>query len=98
MCFENGLKPGFRSFDLGFDKLITNADTNVVHEYTGEYSVILTELLKTANNNFNKSKHAYQYNAIVRYFSTYVFLLCSRRCYETLNKNLPIPSTKTICK
>ncbi|XP_055308257.1 uncharacterized protein LOC129572338 [Sitodiplosis mosellana] len=82
----------------GFDKLMTNAGTNVVHEHTGEYSVILTELLKTAKNNSNKSKHAYQYNDIVRYFSTYIFLLCGRTCYETLSKNLPIPSTKTILR
>lgn len=72
--------------------------TEEVRELTGEYSVILTELLKTAKNNSNKSKHAYQYNDIVRYYSTYIFLLCGRTCYETLNKNLPIPSTKTICK
>lgn len=77
----------------GSDKLVTE-----VHECTEEYSVILTELFKTAKNNLNKSKHAYQYNDIVRYFSAYIFLLCGRTCYETLNKNLPIPSTKTICK
>lgn len=81
-----------------FDKLMINAGTNEVRGNTGEYSVILTELLKTAKNNSNKSKHAYQYNDIVRYFSTYIFLLCGRTCYETLSKNLPIPSTKTICK
>lgn len=63
-----------------------------------KYSVILTELLKSANQNFNKSKYAYQYNDVIKYFSTYIFLLCGRTCYETLNKNLPIPSTKTICK
>lgn len=65
---------------------------------TIEYSVILKELIKTADKNFKKSKHAYQYNDIIKYFSTYIFLLCGRTCYETLNKNLPIPSTKTICK
>lgn len=65
---------------------------------TSKYSVILTELIKSAENNSNKSKHAYHYNDIIKYFSTYIFLLCGRTCYETLNKNLPIPSTKTICK
>lgn len=63
-----------------------------------EYSVILQELLQTAKNNYKKSKHAFQYNDIVKYFATYIFMLCGRTCYETLNKNLPIPSTKTICK
>lgn len=69
-----------------------------VSEHPGQYSLILTELIKTARRNANKTKYAYQYNDIVKYFSTYVFLLCGRTCYETLNKNLPIPSTKTICK
>lgn len=63
-----------------------------------EYSVILSELLKTAKTNANKSKHANQYSDIIKYFSTYIFLLCGRACYETLNKNLSIPSTKAICK
>lgn len=63
-----------------------------------KYSVILREFIKTADQNYNKSKYANQYNDIVKFFSTYIFLLCGRVCYETLNKNLPIPSTKTICK
>lgn len=63
-----------------------------------KYSVILTELINTARNNMNKSKHANKYCDIVKYFAAYIFLLCGRICYETLCKNLPIPSTKTICK
>lgn len=67
-------------------------------QMTTEYSVILNALINTANMNKNKSKNAYQYADTIKYFSTYVFLLCGRTCYETLNKNLPIPSTKTIRK
>lgn len=72
-------------------------DSNIELD-TGKFSVILTELLRTAEQNFKKSKHANQYNDIIKYFSTYIFLLCGRTCYETLHKNLPIPSTKTIRK
>lgn len=75
-----------------------NAANNSVEIESGKYPFILTEFIKTANQTFNKSKHAHQYNDVVKYFSTYIFLLCGRTCYETLNKNLPIPSTKTICK
>lgn len=63
-----------------------------------EYSLILRELIKSAKRNQNKSKHAFNYNNTIKYFSTYIFLLCGRTCYETLCKNLPIPSTKTVCK
>lgn len=63
-----------------------------------EYSVILSQLIKTAERNKNKSKHANYYSDTIKYFSTYIFLLCGRTCYETLCRNLPIPSTKTICE
>ena len=63
-----------------------------------EYSVILKELINSAKRNQNKPKNAYHYTDLIKYFCTYTFLLCGRMCYETLNKNLPIPSTKTVCK
>lgn len=91
MQSENTLLPN------GSTNMITNTDSNN-DEVIEQYSVILTELIKTANKNKNRSKNGYQYEDIVKYFSTYIFLLCGRTCYETLNKNLPMPSTKTICK
>lgn len=97
--------PGHRQILLSLRNRIENmqrehsqrVSTAETSEYF-EYSVVLTELLKTAQGNANRSKHANQYNDVIKYFSTYIFLLCGRTCYETLNKNLPIPSTKTICK
>lgn len=71
---------------------------NVACDNEDEYSLILRELIKSAKRNQNKSKHAFNYNDTIKYFSTYIFLLCGRTCYETLCKNLPIPSTKTVCK
>lgn len=80
-----------------------NALQNTLHcdnssDNFNEYSVILCELIKTAEKNRNKSKNAYHYENTIKYFSTYIFLLCGRTCYETLTKNLPIPSTKTVCE
>lgn len=75
--------------------MMTNAESSN-DEMTTEYSVILNELINTARRNKNKSKNAYQYDDTVKHFSTYIFLLCGRTCYETLSKNLPMPSTKTI--
>lgn len=62
------------------------------------FSVVLSELIKTAEANALKDKHHASYSDINRYFSTYIYLLSGRSCYETLQQNLPIPSTKTICK
>lgn len=80
------------------DNLVNVLESNNVNGIMTEYSVILDEFLKTARRNKDRSKNAHQYDDIVRYFATYIFLLCGRMCYETLNHNLPIPSTKTICK
>lgn len=63
-----------------------------------EVSTILAELNATAQANSKKSKNQASYSDTNRYFSTYVYLNCGRSCYETLHRNLPIPSAKTICK
>lgn len=55
-------------------------------------------MIDVLKRNQGKSKNARQYNDAIRLFSTYIFLLCGRTCYETLSKSLPMPSTKTICK
>lgn len=99
--------PGHRDILSSLPKMITDMQAGNTADGTqriiqendvSKYSVILTKLIESANKNFNKSKYAYQYNDTLKYFATYVFLLCGRMCYETLSKNLPIPSTKTIRK
>lgn len=61
-----------------------------------EYSHILSQMIITANMNKNQPKQANRYPDDIKYFSTYIYLLCGRTCYETLTTNLPIPSTKTV--
>lgn len=80
------------------NSLVNTSTQDNANESSNAYSVILNELINTAKRNHNKSKHAFQYDDTIKYFATYIFLLCGRTCYETLNKNLPIPSTKTVCK
>lgn len=60
------------------------------------FSVVLNELIKTAELNSGREMHHVRYSDIVRYFSTVIFLLGGKNLYETLVKNLPIPSSKTI--
>lgn len=63
-----------------------------------EFSVILRELIRTADINAKRDKNHACYDKIIRFFFAYIYLLCGKNCYETLNRNLPIPSTKTIRK
>lgn len=63
-----------------------------------EFSTVLTELIKSAENIVDKEKNHANYSEIVRHFFTYIFLLSGKCAYETLRGNLPIPSVKTIRK
>lgn len=73
----------------------TVVDTSNV-DTAEDYSVILKELIKSAQAKQNKSKHGYTYEDTIKHFSTYIFLLCGRTCYDTLSANLPISVTKSI--
>lgn len=64
----------------------------------GRYSFILEEMIRTAEANLFKDPNHASYSDTIRYFATYIFLLCGRSCYEMLRANLPLPSTKTIRK
>lgn len=62
------------------------------------YSIVLRELIKSAQINDKKSKHQANYSDIIKYFCSFVYLTAGRASYEILQRNLPIPSTKTICE
>lgn len=68
---------------------VTDVDNDHVEEFIekSKYTIILREFMKTADKNWNKPNTAQRYDDIVRYFAAYVFLLCGRTCYETLNEN-----------
>lgn len=61
-------------------------------------SVILNELIKTSDTNSQNQKNHAKYSDTIKDFFTYIYLLSGKSCYETLNANLSIPSTKTIRK
>lgn len=65
---------------------------------SSELPFILKEMLQTAHRNADRDKNHLQYSDTLRFFSTYVFLLGGRSTYELLNSNLPLQSTKTVCK
>lgn len=63
-----------------------------------EFSFILKSLIETAQSNTNKNPTVYRYSETIRHFSTYIYLMCGKACYETLSGNLPIPQACTICE
>lgn len=98
---EFELLPGHRDLILALPKYLSASITgNIQHNSTQNptFSTVLNSMIETALQNANKSKHGARYDDIIRFFSTYIFLLCGRSCYEVLNHNLPLPSTRTICK
>lgn len=74
------------------------SDNQHPRKHIENYSFILREMIETAEINMYRDKHHANYSDTIRFFATYVFLLCGRSCYEMLRLNLPFPSVKTIRK
>lgn len=87
--------PGHSDFLRGISKY---KFTTVQNEYSRntEYQPILQGMLDYLRQSTGKT-HA-KYSDLIRYFATYIFLKAGRSCYEFLRINLPLPSSKTICK
>lgn len=62
-----------------------------------QFSFMLQSLIETAELNSNKHPNGNRFNENVQNFSTYIYLMCGRSCYDTLSANLPIPKSNTIC-
>lgn len=61
------------------------------------FSQIMKLLIDTAEQNAGRNAKGKRYQEDLRNFSTYIYLMCGRSCYETLSANLPIPSVNAIC-
>lgn len=63
---------------------------------------MLTELLKqfleTAVKNEDKSRTHFRYSDVIRYFSTYIYMISGRNTYEILSNNLHMPKAQTVCE
>lgn len=92
------LLPGHRAFILELPKYLSECEQIAVNPIDQSFSFVLQEIIKTAQLNFGKGSNNHVFNDKMRYFSTYVFLLCGRSCYEFLRQNLPLPSVRTVCK
>lgn len=91
------LLPGHISFLCALSaKMKTVVDQKT--ESTIDFPFILRQLVLTYETNKERNKFHAIYNDSIKYFSTYIFLLGGRACYEFLRSNLPIPSTSRICE
>lgn len=95
--------PGHEAIILALPKYATQFQevlkSSVVDTETKtDFTLILNEMIKTAESNKDKDSNHATYSDTIRFFATYVFLMCGRSCYEMLRTNLPLPSTKTICE
>lgn len=61
-------------------------------------SEILNLLIQTAQNQLNKKNGGFRYNETIKEFASYMFMLAGRIAYETLCKNIPLPSLSSISR
>lgn len=61
------------------------------------YSFVLKSLFRSAAQQHSaKHKSRYRYANSMKDFAAYIFMLGGRLCYETLHKNIPIPSPTSV--
>lgn len=93
-------KPGHKTFLLRLPDIIEkNKNTHQSAAVkSANFSHILKTFIETAESNFEALPNGRRYNEINRHFSTIIYLMCGKACYETLSANLPIPQANTIRK
>lgn len=94
-------KPGHKIFLLNLSKqeiLWSDADEKISDYEKSDFSFMLRKFIQTAESNSGKHPKGRRFDETIRSFSTYIYLMCGRACYETLSANFPIPQATTICK
>lgn len=57
---------------------------------------ILKALVRDSFNNFQKPSTRNRYSDTIKYFATYLYMMCGRKCYEVLQSNLAMPAVSTV--
>lgn len=92
------LKPGHKSFILNIPNRINHLKEkkNDVPCTMSNFSQIVRTFIETAEANFGKHPNGFRYSQTNRDFSTFIYLMCGRACYDALSANLPMPQASTI--
>lgn len=96
------LKPGHRLFLMQLAEKIRSKNlVENIHiaekNQSPVYSYILKKLIATAQANSAKDPKRYRYSEELRYFATYIYIMCGKSCYEVLSANLPLPKVTSVC-
>lgn len=91
-------KPGHKVFIMNLPRRIRQLNEKKSNELAKmlHFPQILKTFVETAQCNLGKHPNARRYNETNRFFSTFIYLMCGKACYETLSANLPIPQAQTI--
>lgn len=97
--------PGHKAFLLEISKCLSmktvdreTRNENASSVFDSGFTLVLEKLIETAKANHVVDKNHHTFIDIIRFFATYVFLICGRSCYEVLYRNLPLPSVSTVCE
>lgn len=93
-------KPGHRIFLNKLSQAIHRMDETVEkaeQDSNFNLSYVLKMLIETAEMNSDREPKGWRYHETIRYYATYIYLLCGKQCYEVLCCNLPLPKPGTIC-
>lgn len=93
--------PGHRTLIESIPKYIEVIECNEPESsfsIPSNFSTILKSLIENAQINSARNIKSLRYSDTIQAFSTYIYLMAGRSCYDTLSANLPIPKSNTICK
>lgn len=88
---------------LNKNKSLQNTIQNLLNPVTdaqdsGTSYDVLNLLVRTAKENQKTKQNGYRYENVIKQFSSYIFMLGGRLCYETLQKNIGLPSPSSISR
>lgn len=92
-------RPGHRVFLNNLPQMIHRMNEvaeSLAEPVTFNLSYVLKMLIETAQKNSDREPKGWRYHEVIRYYATYVYLLCGKQCYEVLCSNLPLPKAGTI--
>lgn len=62
------------------------------------FSSVLSSMVSTALDNYNKPPNTHRYPKLLSDFATYTYLSSGKASYKMICRNLPLPKESTICK
>lgn len=78
---------------------LRNSESNIEQKMNlSQFPYLLKCFIETAQSHANKSVKAFRYSEHIQSFSTCIYMMCGKSCYETLSANLPIPKASTVRK